>query len=122
MIKYTANAAVIVPAFGPEVINFFGLIIPVMPFGLGLVGLLLARSIAPASRRKLTRMQEVSLTILLILLLLMIVTGQFGGAPLKSGMASIWGIGLGLSGLVAIEFIGQIVISTLKTMLGNMTK
>jgi len=119
IIKQAANTAVIIPAFGPEMVSVFGLVIPVMPFCLSMVGLILSRSIARTSRRKLSMKQEVSLTVLLVIMLLMIITGQFGGGPMKAGMACIWGIGLGLSGLAAVELVGQVVMTSLKTIVGG---
>lgn len=106
------------PSIGPAVITVFGLNIPPMAFGLSMVGLLLARSIAPASRRKLTKNQELSLSTLLVLVLLMVVTGQFtSGGPLSPGMSMVWGIGLGTSGLLCIEFFGTWVMDTLRKIL-----
>jgi hypothetical protein len=107
--------ATITPSIGPAIITFFGIDVPVMAFSLSMVGLLLARSIAPESRRKLTNPQEWALTALLILILLLVVTGQIGfGKPLGAGMSVVWGVGLGTSGLLAIEFFGEYVMDMLR--------
>lgn len=108
-----ATTAVITPSFGPAIVTFFGLDIPVMAFGLSVMGLMLARSIAPASRRKLTKNQERCLTGLLGLVLLMVVSGQIGGKVLGPGMGMVWGIGLGISGLLVVEFFGDYVMTLL---------
>ncbi|APZ81840.1 hypothetical protein vBEliSR6L_75 [Erythrobacter phage vB_EliS_R6L] len=66
-------------------------------------------------------MQEFALTLLLLVVLFLIVTGQLfgGGEPLEAGMATVWGIGLGFSGLLAIEFFGQRVMAMLNALFGN---
>lgn len=120
MSKEAAGAVVAVasPSFGPAVLTIFGLDIPIMAFGLSMMALLLARSIAPASRRKLTRNQEIALSVLLVMVLLMVVTGQFtDGEPMAAGMALVWGIGLGTSGLLCIEFFGSWVVDMLRRIL-----
>ena len=111
--------AVVAPAFGPAVVTLFGVNIPVVALGLSVAGLLLARMIAPPPLRKLNGKQELALTMLLLIVLFLIVTGNlFGeGEPLGAGMAVIWGIGLGFSGLLAIEFFGQRVLAMLRALL-----
>ncbi|HVJ03812.1 MAG TPA: hypothetical protein VM662_16665 [Sphingomonas sp.] len=96
------------PAFGPAIVTIFGVNVPIVALGLSVVGLLLARFIAPPPLRKLSLWQERALTALLLILLFMLVTGQFGdGKPLGAGMAVMLGIGLGFSGLLIIEFFGE---------------
>lgn len=115
--------AIAAPAFGPAVVTLFGVDVPVLALSLSVCGLLLARAIAPPPLRKLTRWQEVALTILLLIILFLIVTGQlFSGEPLGAGMAVIWGVGLGFSGLLAIEFFGKRVLAMLKALLGPAEK
>lgn len=112
--KISTAVAVVAPSFGPSIVTLFGLDIPVLSLGLSCAGLLLARIIAPAPIRKLTALQEAALTALLMLVLLLVVTGEIGnGQPLGHGMAVIWGIGLGFSGLLAIELIGERVVAML---------
>lgn len=111
MSKTTAGiiAKAAAPTAGPSMLLIFGIEVPVLAFGLSVLGLLLARHIAPKSVRKLSVRQEFSLTLLLVLMLFLIVTGEMpfmGGGPLKVGVAFVWGVSLGLSGLVFIEFIG----------------
>lgn len=114
----TAVAAA-TPTFGPALISLGGINIPPLPLALAIGSLLLARMIAPPAARKLTRRQEMALTALLIVILFLIVTGElFGDEPLKGGMAMIWGVGLGFSGLLVIEFFGQRVVDALKALLG----
>jgi hypothetical protein len=95
------------PAFGPAVVTLFGIDVPVLALLLSVAGLVLARWIAPPPLRKLTRTQEIALTLLLLIILFLIVTGQFSGQPLGAGMAVMWGVGLGFSGLLAVEFLGE---------------
>lgn len=105
------------PVVGPAIITLFGLNVPVLAFVLSIAGLLLARFIAPAPVRKLNRVQETALTFLLMILLLLIVTGRFGGGMMGEGMAVVWGIGLGFSGLIVIETIGTRVLAALQALL-----
>lgn len=113
----SAAGAVAAPAIGPAIVTLFGVEVPVLAVALSLAGLLLARFIAPPPLRKLTQWQERALTLLLMILLFLIVTGQFGdGKPLGAGMAVIWGVGLGFSGLMVIEFFGGRVVAMLKAL------
>lgn len=115
--KSATVAAVAAPAFGPAVVTLFGIDIPIVALGLSVVGLLLARFIAPPPLRRLTLWQERALTCLLLIVLFLIVTGQFpffGGTPLGAGMAAIWGMGLGFSGLLVVEFFGERVMEALR--------
>lgn len=116
-------AAIAAPSFGPAIITLFGVDVPVLAMALAVAGLILARVIAPPPLRMLSRVQEVALTLLLLVVLFLIVTGQLGGGePLGAGMAAVWGIGLGFSGLLAIEFFGQRVLSLLRAMFGKGTE
>lgn len=112
-------AAVMSPTFGPAIVTIFGVDVPVLALGLSCVGLLFARTLTPVPLRKLDRRQELALTILLLIVLFLIVTGQIGtGEPLGGGMATVWGIGLGFSGLMVIEFFGERVMSILRAIFG----
>ena len=115
----SAAAAVAAPAFGPAMVTVFGVDVPIVALGLSVAGLVLARFIAPPPLRRLTRWQETALTALLLILLFLMVTGEFpgfGGKPLGAGMAVIWGVGLGFSGLLVVEFFGARVMAVLKAM------
>lgn len=108
---FIASAAAISdPTIGPVYIVVAGVKLPLAALTLALIGLGLARYIAPQSSRKLSRGQERALTILLAILLVIIVVGEFpfigDGEPLGVGMATVWGVGLGTSGLLFIEIIG----------------
>lgn len=121
MTKETAVvAAVSAPSIGPTVLIIFGVTVPVAAMALALVGLILARYIAPKGARKLTLGQERALTVLLALLLVVIVSGNApyigDGKPLNVGMATAWGIGLGTSGLLAVEFIGGRIMQAIRAM------
>jgi hypothetical protein len=112
--------AVAAPAFGPAVVTVFGVDVPPFALALSIVGLLLARAIAPPAARSLTKGQEIALTLLLLILLFLIVTGQlFGNEPLGAGMAVVWGVGLGFSGLLAIEFFGERCVAAIKAFAGK---
>lgn len=112
-------AASSAPAFGPAIVQVLGVDIPVLALCLSILGLVLARKIAPPPTRKLTRGQEMALTTLLVLVLFVIVTGQFTGEPLGVGMAVVWSIGLGFSGLLVVELFGGRAMAALKTLLGH---
>lgn len=118
-----AGAAVAAPTFGPAIITAFGINIPIVALVLSVIGLVLARFIAPPPLRKLTFRQEAALTALLLIILFLIVTGEFpligDGQPIGAGMAVMWGIGLGFSGLLAIEFFGNRAVAMLKAALGK---
>lgn len=119
--KGTAATALAAPSVGPALVTLFGTDVPVLALGLSVAGLVLARVIAPPPLRKLTRVQELALTLLLLVVLFLIVTGKLfgGGKPLEAGMATVWGIGLGFSGLLAIEFFGQRVMAMLNAIFGH---
>lgn len=118
----SALAAVAAPSFGPAVVTVLGADVPILAFGLSVAGLLLARSIAPPPLRRLNGRQEVALTVLLLIILFLIVTGQLPlveAEPLGAGMAVIWGVGLGFSGLLIVEFFGERVMAVLRAAFGK---
>lgn len=118
--KLTTIGAIAAPSIGPAIVTVFGQEIPVLALGLSCAGLILARIVAPPSLRKLSRVQELALTLLLLLVLFLIVTGQLGsGKALGAGMATVWGVGLGFSGLLAVEFFADRVRQMLGAMLGK---
>jgi hypothetical protein len=115
--KVSTGVAVAAPSIGPAIVTVFGIHVPVMALALSVAGLILARVVAPPPLRKLTIVQEVCLTLLVLFL---IVTGEIGsGSPLGPGFAAVWGIGLGFSGLLVIEFFGDRVIGMLRVMFGK---
>lgn len=117
--KSSAIAAIAAPSIGPAIVTVFGTDVPIMALALSCAGLILARVVAPPPLRKLSMMQEGALTLLLLVVLFLIVTGQLGaGEPLEAGMATVWGVGLGFSGLLALEFFGSRVRAMLKALLG----
>lgn len=98
------------PSFGPALVTLFGVDVPVAATSLAIAGLVLARYIAPPPKRALTRQQTWALTALLtVILVAAVVTMQPG-----PGMAVAWGVGLGFSGLLAVEFFGRRILTTLK--------
>lgn len=111
--KEPASGALVAaaPTFGPAVVSIFGTEIPVLALGLSIAALLLARWIAPPPLRRLTREQQLALTLLLLIFLFITVTGQMplvgSGRPMGVGMAVVWGAGLGFSGLFAVEIMGE---------------
>ncbi|MCP3731998.1 hypothetical protein M9978_16355 [Sphingomonas sp. MG17] len=114
-----AVAAVAAPTIGPAIVTIAGVDVPIMALALSVAGLLLARFIAPPPLRKLSLWQERALTALLVILLFMVVTGQFGdGKPLGAGMAVMMGIGLGFSGLMIVELFGDRALAALKVLFG----
>lgn len=117
--KLSPIVAVAAPSIGPAVVTVFGTDVPILALGLSCAGLILARIVAPPPLRKLSRLQEGALTLLLLVLLFLIVTGHLGnGEALGAGMATVWGVGLGFSGLLALEFFGARVRAMLKALIG----
>ena len=112
----------VLPSFGPAVVTVFGTQVPVLALGLSITSLLLARWIAPPPLRKLTMHQQVALTFLLMIFLFLAVTGEMPligtGEPLGPGMAVCWGAGLGFSGLLVVEMMGERVRLMLRAALG----
>lgn len=111
--------ATVAPSLGPAFVTVFGIDVPVLAMVLSGAGLLLARYIAPPPLRKLSRKQHGALSTLLLIVLFLIVTGSFTGQPLAPGMAVVWGVGLGFSGLIAVEIFADRVRAMLKAMLGG---
>lgn len=114
--KGIATAAT--PTIGPAIVTVVGLDIPVLAFALSFASLLLVRQFAPEPTRKLTRKQDWALTAVLAILLLLIVSGRFGGGRIGEGMAVTWGIGFGFSGLLIIDIIGQRIVNALRALIG----
>lgn len=117
--KGDSGATALAPSIGPALVTLFGHDVPVLALGLSCMGLMLARFIAPPPLRKLTTWQHVALTVLLLIVLFLIVIGAFTSAPMSPGMAVVWGIGLGFSGLLAIEFFAERVLAMLRAMFGK---
>lgn len=115
-------AAISAPSIGPTILVVFGLRLPVAALALALVGLLLARYVKPRSASKLSLGQERALTALLSLILVVIVAGEFpwigDGEPLGVGMATAWGVGLGTSGILAVDLVGSRIMQGLRVAFG----
>lgn len=130
--KGSAVTALAAPSVGPAVVTLFGTDVPVLALCLSVAGLVLARVIAPPPLRKLSRVQEVALTLLLLIVLFLVVSGELSFCnltsmlrdaecptrPLGPGMATVWGIGLGFSGLLAIEFFGERFMAAFRALFG----
>ena len=119
--KIAVAGVVAGPSFGPAVFTLFGTEIPILAMALSFAGLLLARFVGPPPSRELTRWQELVVTAILAILLFLIVTGELpaDSEPLGVGMAVAWGVGLGLSGLLALEFMGDRVMDALRALFGG---
>jgi len=115
-------AALAAPSAGPAIVTIAGADVPVLALSLSLCALVLSRMVAPKSLRKLSRTQEIALTLLLLILLFTAVIGELpfigDGKPLRVGMAVIWGIGLGFSGLLVIELMGNLVSEKIRQAFG----
>lgn len=115
--------AIAAPSLGPTILVVFGLKLPIAALALSLVGLLLARYVKPRSASHLSPGQERALTLLLALILIVIVAGEFpwlgDGEPLGVGMATAWGIGLGTSGILAVDLIGGRIMRGLRAAFGE---
>ena len=105
------------PSIGPAVVTVLGINIPIVAAVLSLVSLLLARSVALPSKRTLTRAQDYSVTAALSILLFAIVCGEMIIPQPGVGMAVVWGLGLGLSGLLIIEICAEFVVAFFKAFL-----
>lgn len=118
----SATAAVAAPSIGPAVVTLLGIEVPVLALVLSMSALILARWIAPPTLRKLTKKEEVALTMLLLIFLFLAVTGQVpligSGKPIGPGMAVVWGAGLGFSGLLVVELMGDRVLAMLRAAFG----
>lgn len=64
--KFSSAMAVSAPSLGPAIVTIFGIDVPIMALFLSVAGLVLSRVVAPPPLRKLTALQEVSLTMLLL--------------------------------------------------------
>jgi len=121
--KPGAIATSAAPSVGPAVVSLAGLDIPVLALVLSMLALILARFIAPPPIEKMTRVQEWTLTALLLIVLFLAVTGELPligtGEPMSVGMAVVWGIGLGFSGLLVVRMIRDRVIATMKAAFGT---
>lgn len=117
-----AVTAAVAPSIGPAIVTAFGTPVPVLSLVLSVAGLLLARIIAPPPLRKLTRRQQISLTALLVIILFLLVTGGFTGTPMQPGLAVIWGVGLGFSGIVVVELFAERAMAMLRVMFGMAPK
>ena len=118
--------AIAAPSIGPAIVTAFGIDIPVLALALSMISLVLARWIAPPPLRKLSKKEEVALTFLLLIFLFLAVTGQLpligGGEPLGPGMSVVWGAGLGFSGLLVVELMGERTMAMLRAAFGAKDK
>ena len=106
------------PSFGPAVVTLFGIDVPVVAMTLSLVALILARQIARPSLRRLSKRQEFYLTVVLVIILFLVVTGQLFGeppVPLGPGWAVVWAIGLGMSGILILEIFADYILGFIRT-------
>lgn len=115
-------ASLAAPTAGPLIVSVAGINVPVLALCLSITALVLARTVAPPPLRKLTRMQEVALTLLLLIFLFVAVIGETpmlgNGTPMGPGMAVCWGAGLGFSGLLVVELAGRWVTQRLRSAFG----
>jgi hypothetical protein len=96
-------AIVAAPSLGPAVITILGESIPLMAMGLSIAGLILARLVAPPPKLPMSRHRAVALTALLCVIdAAAVITMQPG-----AGMAVATGVGLGFSGMLAVQFFGD---------------
>lgn len=108
------------PSFGPALIILFGVPVPVFSALCGMIGVILARQVAPATAAgaMLGRVGNVALTALLALgVVALIVSGQ--KQPL---VAVAWAVGLGHSGLVMIELVAKSAIAAARLFIDAFVK
>lgn len=121
--KLSTAGVLVAPSVGPAIVTVLGVQIPILALMLSIAALLLSHFIGPPPPlRKLTRMQEAALTLLLLIFLFLAVTGEMpligGGEPMGVGMAVVLGCGLGFSGLLVIEVMGDRVLQATRAMFG----
>lgn len=112
-----ATAAVIIaaPSIGPAVVTVLGEQIPLMAMALSIAGLVLARLVAPPPKLPMARPRALALTALLCVIdIAAVVTLQPG-----PGTAVAAGVGLGFSGMLAVQFFGDRVKAVLTAMAGG---
>ena len=110
------------PASGPVIVTIAGVDVPILAMSISATGLVLTRVIAPRSERRLTVIENFALTALLIMILFLAVTGQFtDGEPMGVGMAFVWAVGLGFSGMLVIETFGKRMAQTVEIWLSRHT-
>jgi hypothetical protein len=114
-IASAAGAGSAAPAVGPPLVIAFGYEVPVLSAIFGLIGVVLARRVAPASvaGAKLGPGGNAALTALLALgVLALIVTGE------KRPIVALgWSVGLGYSGIAFIEMVARAVVGGSKLIL-----
>ncbi len=113
----SAILIVVSPSIGPAIVTVLGIDIPVAAFVLSFIALLMARSVAKPSKRSLSKVQDVCVTGALAILLFTIVTGELLIPQPGVGMSVVWGLGLGLSGLLIIEMCAEFVVKFLRAFL-----
>lgn len=101
-------APIVAVNIGPAVVTIFGMDVPILAFSISLVTLLLARVVAPPPTRRLSRKEDVALTVLLCIVLLLAVTGEITGKPMGVGQSFLWAVGLAFSGIFVLETFGEL--------------
>lgn len=108
------------PSFGPPLIVIFGFDVPVLSALFGVLGVLLARRVAPPSAvdARLGREGRAALTVLLALgVLALIIAGQ------KQPIVALgWSIGLGFSGIAVVELLASAVMGSARVALKAFTR
>jgi hypothetical protein len=112
-----AQAAAPSPSIGPEAVVLFGHAVPVWSAIFGLVGVFLARRVAPISpaEAQLGAQGRLALTLLLALgVLALIVTGE------KRPIVALgWSVGLGYSGLAFVHLVATSVVALSRMILDS---
>lgn len=111
-----SSVVIAAPSIGPAIVTVFGEAIPLMAMSLSIAGLVLARMVAPPSKGPTTKGRAVALTTLLCVIDVAAVLTLKPGP----GMAVAAGVGLGFSGILAVQFFGDRVKAVLSAMTGGL--
>lgn len=106
-------APVAAPAWGPPVVELFGVDIPIASMAFSLFGLWMARGVSSAREGKSPGGLYLTGTLTIILI------GLIVEKQPTPGMAVAWGVGIGASGIVAVDLLKERVINVIKALTGK---
>ncbi|WP_264943655.1 hypothetical protein [Sphingomonas canadensis] len=114
----SAGSFVVVP--GPELVIVFGVSVPVLSAGLGVLGVVLGLLMAPAPAAPIGARRTAALWVSLIgiELALVVACSAVAGKALLPLVAMGWGIGLGWSGLAVAQLLAEQVLGGIRRVTG----
>lgn len=102
-----------IPAWGPPIVELFGVNIPIASMVLSLVGLMMARGVASAREQKAPGGAYLTGTLIMVTIGL-VIERQPG-----PGMAVAWGVGIGASGIVIYDIVRDWVADKFRKLFGK---